>query len=331
MQILILGGTSFIGKEMVRAFFEAGHSVTIFTRGRKKPTDLPPHQKLTGDRNSLTDLMTVGKGKRWDVVIDNIGYQAEDLEKVITAFKTARHLIFNSTVSVYRYSKQAYPQPLIENSIDHNAHPAEENLENIHWKYARGKLDAEKVILEQCQIPWTIIRPPVVYGPDDVTQRGFWYLMRLLDGGPLLLANGGVNSFRLAYSKDVAQVFLRAALNPQAFGQTYYVAQREIVTLKDFIDESAQHIGVDPNYVSVPSEIIGELGGPHSSMVNIVVDIQKAERELGFKPTPFAQMIQETTEWFKAQWKGDREEILKTRPQELVLGQKWKNVMEEFL
>lgn len=331
MQVLILGGTSFFGKEIVRAFFSAGHSVTVFTRGLTKPTDLPPHQTLTGDRTSLSDLMTVGRGKDWDLVIDNIGYNAEDAEKLIKAFKTAKHIIFDSTVSVYRYSQSPFPQPLVEDQIDFNLKPKTEDLSNIHWKYARGKLEAERVIRNKCKIPWTIFRPPVVYGPDDTTERGFWYLARLMDGGPILLANGGVNSFRIVFSKDVAQAFLSAALKPSAFGKTYYVGQKEIVTLKDFLDESAKHLGVRPQYVNIPSDLPGEWGGPHASMVNIVVDISLAEKELNFKPTPFPTFIRETTLWFKEKWKGDLGSLLKTRPQELVLAQKWKNVLAEYL
>jgi len=331
MQVLILGGTSFFGKEMVRAFFAAGHSVTVFTRGIAKPTDLPPHQRLVGDRNSLSDLMTVGRGKDWDVVIDNIGYHAEDAEKAVKAFRNVKHFIFDSTVSVYRYSSKLFPQPLVENEIDFSLHPPIEDLSDIHWKYARGKLEAEQVIQQKCEIPWTIIRPPVVYGPDDPTQRGFWYLARLLDGGPLLLPNGGTNSFRLVYSKDVAQAFLAAALNPVSFGKTYYIGQKEIITLKDFLDESAKHLGVHPHYVSIPSDILGDLGGPHSSMVNIIVDISLAEKDLKFRPTPFPRFIKETTLWFKEKWKGNSGELLKTRSQELVLAQKWKNVLADFL
>lgn len=331
MQVLLLGGTSFFGKEIVRAFFAAGHTVTVFTRGNVKPTDLPPHQKIVGDRNSLSDLMTVGRGRIWDVVIDNIGYNQEDSEKLVKAFRTAKHLIFDSTVSVYRYSKSRFPFPLEEDSIDYNSHPKDENHQDVHWKYARGKLEAEKYIVENCQIPWTLIRPPVVYGPDDTTQRGFWYLARLLDKGPLLLANGGNQSFRLVYSKDVAQAFLKAAGNPKAYNQAYYVGQKEIITLKDFLDESAKHLGVRPQYVSIPQELLGELGGPHAPMVNIVVDISKAERELGFQPTPFPAFIKETTLWFKDQWKGSLSSLLATRNQELALAQKWQSVVAEFL
>lgn len=315
---------------MVRAFFSAGHSVTVFTRGHAKPTDLPPHQQLIGDRNSLSDLMTVGKGKNWDVVIDNIGYNPQDSEKLLKAFKTAKHLIFDSTVSVYRYARTPYPQPLTEDCIDHRARPREEDLSDVHWKYARGKLDAERVIMEECQIPWTIIRPPVVYGPDDVTQRGFWYLARLLDGGPIILANGGIQSFRLAYSKDVAQAFLLSAMNSKAFNKAYFVGQKETITLRDFLDESAKHLGVKPSYINVPGELAGELAGPHASMINMIVDISRAEQDLSFKPTPFTKFIRETAIWFKENWKGDREQLLSTRTKELVLAQKWKNVLEEF-
>lgn len=331
MEILILGGTSFFGKEIVRAFFEAGHTVTVFSRGNEKPKDLPRHLQLTGDRNSLSDLMTVGKGKAWDIVIDNIGYDKEGAEKVIKAFRTAKHLIFDSTVSVYRYVPNRYPQPLTEETVDYGYSPPGEDLTDIHWKYAKGKLEAEKAIVTTCKIPWTIIRPPVVYGPFDTTQRGFWYLARLLDGGPILLANGGSQSFRLVYSKDVARAFLLAAGNPKAFQKAFYVGQKEIITLKDFLDESARVLGVSPHYVNIPTELLGDLGGPHASMVNIIVDSSRAEKELGFKPTPFVEFIKETSNWFKEHWKGNLEELLKTRPQELIIAQKWKNVVEEFL
>lgn len=331
MQVLVLGGTSFFGKDIVRAFFSAGHSVTVFTRGNKRPTDLPKHQQLTGNRRSISDLMTVGKGKDWDVVIDNIGYTAEDAEILVKAFPNAKHLIFDSSVSVYRFAKTSYPQPLLSQSVDNSVRPAQEDPHDIHWKYARGKMEAEEIIRKKSTIPWTIIRPPVVYGPDDPTERGFWYLLRLLEGGPLILANGGIQSFRLSYSKDVAQAFLKAALNPKAHQKSYFIGQKEIITLKDFLDESAKCLGVVPNYVSVPLEIAKDLGGPHSSMINIIPDISEAERDLELRPTPFPQFIKETTNWFKEHWKGSREELLKSRPLELLLAQKWKNVIEEFL
>lgn len=331
MQVLILGGTSFFGKDIVRAFFAAGHSVTVFTRGNQRPTDLPKHQQLVGNRQSFSDLMTVGKGKDWDVVVDNLGYSAEDAEKLVKAFPTAKHLIFDSSVSVYRFSKNPYPQPLFSQSVDSSVRPPQEDPNDIHWKYARGKIEAEEVIRKKCEVPWTIIRPPVVYGPDDPTERGFWYLVRLLEGGPLILANGGVQSFRLSYSKDVAQAFLKAALNPKAHQKSYFIGQKEIITLKDFLDESAKHLGVSPQYVSIPSEIAGELAGPHGSMINIIPEISEAERDLNLSPTPFSQFIKETTHWFKEHWKGNRENLLRTRPLELLLAQKWKNVIEEFV
>ncbi|NBX92976.1 MAG: SDR family oxidoreductase [Proteobacteria bacterium] len=330
MEILILGGTSFFGKDIVRAFFEAGHTVTVFTRGLQKPTDLPHHHQITGDRNSVSDLNTVAKGKDWDVVIDNIGYDQEGAAKVVKAFRGAKHFIFDSTVSVYRFVRNRNPQPLTEESVDYDFSPPQEDRNDIHWKYARGKLEAEKLISKECKVPWTIIRPPVVYGPFDTTQRGFWYVARLLDGGPILLPNGGNQSFRLVYSKDVAKAFLLAAGNPRAFGKAFYVGQKEIITLKDFIDESARVLGVTPRYVNIPRDILGELGGPHSSMVNMIVDFSLAEKELGFKPTPFSEFMRETTLWFKEHWKGNREELLKTRAQELIIAQKWKNVIDEF-
>lgn len=330
MKVLILGGTSFFGKEMARQFFEDGHSVSLFTRGNEKPSDLPPHESLKGDRGKLADLSQAARHAEWDVVIDNIGYDAENAEMALQAFKHAKRFIFDSTVSVYRYVPERFAQPLKETSVSYDYIPPEENLSDIHWKYARGKLDAERVIARQSAVPWTIIRPPVVYGPYDPTQRGFWYLARLLDGGPILLANGGAASFKLAFSRDIAKAFVLAATSPRAVGKTYFVAQKEIITLRDFLEESARALDVKPQFVNIPSEILGELGGPHAPMSNLVPDTTQAESDLGFKATPFSEFMRETAHWFRDQWKGDRAELLKTRPKELELAGKWRSLMKGF-
>lgn len=328
MKVLILGGTSFFGKAIVRKFFEAQHSVTVFTRGKELPTDLPPHEHLKGDRGNLSDLLRVARHAEWDLVIDNIGYDGEAVSKAVEAFKGVKHFIFDSTVSVYRYIPDAFPMPLQENAVNFERIPPQQDLEDIHWKYARGKLEAERA-LKEASFPWTILRPPVVYGPFDVTNRGYWYLARLLDGGPILLSNGGVQSFRLAYSEDIAQAFLKAAWKPQTYGKAYFLGQNEVITLRDFIEESARALGVTPHFVSVPSEILGQMGGPHAPMVNMIPDISAAQKDLGFSPTPFSTFIRSTAIWFRDQWKGNKADLLKGREEEIAFAEKWKRLVSQ--
>lgn len=330
MKVLILGGTSFFGKDIARQFFEEGHEIALFTRGNERPTDLPPHHHLKGDRRNPSDLNAAAAHADWDIVIDNIGYDEKDAQMALTAFRRTRRFLFDSTVSVYRYVPEKFAQPLKEESVSFDYIPPEENLTDIHWKYARGKLDAERVFVRQSEVPWTIIRPPVVYGPYDTSLRGFWYLARLLNGGPILLSNGGLSSFRLAYSRDIARAFLLAAREPKAERKTYFIAHREIITLKDFIEESAHALGITPQFINLPAEVVGELAGPHSPMSNLIVDITQAEIDLGFRPTPFSQFVRETALWFRDHWTSKSPELLKTRPQELALAQKWQSLLKQF-
>ena len=330
MKVLILGGTSFFGKDIARRFYEAGHTVTLFTRGNQLPADLPPHEHFRGDRNRMEDLLRVAAAGPWDVVVDNIAYDGDAVRNAATAFRGVGRYLLMSTVSIYRYVNIAYPQPLLEGGVDFAYTPPQEDLGDVHWKYARGKLEAERALIDQKELRWTILRPPVVYGPFDITDRGFWYLGRLLKGGPICLANGGNNAFRLVYSQDVARATVAAAEREKAVGAIYNVAQSEVITLRDFVLESARAYGLSPEIVNVPQEILGELGGPYASMINLISDIGAAQRDLGYHPTPFADFASSSALWFREHWKGDQAKLLETRQEELKIADRWKAVVSSW-
>lgn len=331
MNVLILGGTQFFGKEIVRLLSEAGHNVGVFTRGNLPVHHIAPHQHIQGDRENPEDLKRAAETERWDVVIDNIAYSAAHVRAALKAFSDVSHYVLCSTVSVYRYIPSPYPQPMKEGGVSFDFQPSEEDLNDVHWKYARGKLDAERECMKQRKVPWTILRPPVVYGPEDPTERGFWYLARMLTGGPLLLANGGVQSFRIISSLDTATAFLQVVENrKKVLKKAYFIGQQEIITLKDFIGESARAMGLMPDYLDVPADILGEMGGPWAPMVNLVPDISAAKKDFGFQPTPFVDFIQSTALWFRDHWRGDEKKLLSTREQELQLAARWKKLVAQI-
>lgn len=331
MRVLILGGTQFFGKSIVRMLADEGHTVGIFTRGLRSLDDLPAHKHIQGDRDSIDDLVRAAQTDHWDAVIDNIAFSAAHVRDALKAFAGISHYVLCSSVSVHRYAASRFPWPINDKSILHDAKPASENHNDIHWKYARGKLEAERECLRQKRIPWTILRPPVVYGPFDPTERGFWYLIRLLSGGPLLLADGGVQSFRLLSSEDTARAFVQVLNNrKKTLRKAYFLGQSEIITLRDFVEESARALGILPDYMDVPFDILGDLGGPWSTMVNVIPDISGARKDFGFSPTPFEEFAHETARWFRDHWKGDAKKLLETRDRELAFGARWKKILESF-
>jgi nucleoside-diphosphate-sugar epimerase len=330
MKVLLLGGTSFFGKDIARLFHQAGHSVTLFTRGQQKPSDLPALNGIVGDREKPADLERAARAESWDLVIDNIAYTAQHVEQALTAFAGIKRYLLCSTVSVYRFVRDRYPQPLKETAVDYDYSPPEEIPDDIHWKYARGKLEAERAVIRQTRVPWTILRPPVVYGPYDVTDRGFWYLGRLQQGGPMLLASDGSASFRLSYSVDVARAFLDAAQTTRTIGHIYNTAQSEIITLRDFIEESARALSATTDLISIPIEFLGDLGGPYSTMPNLVQDNSAAERDFGYRTTPWTEFAAITAAWFRDHWKGDPAKLYATRREELALAQQWRESTARF-
>jgi len=149
MNILILGGTSFFGKLLVNRLVEEGNQVGIMTRGNSQPQDIRPHWKFVGDRYEEQDLSTVAGKQAWDVVIDNLATNRESVEIALKAFKGVGRYLLTSTISVYSFSREGYRVPLLEDQVDHSFHPPSEEGTNIHWKYARGKLEAESTLMDK--------------------------------------------------------------------------------------------------------------------------------------------------------------------------------------
>ena len=140
MKVLILGGTSFFGREIVDAFTSKGHKVTTFSRVEKSPFEKIKH--IEGNRTSKEDLLKAKKAGPWDVVIDNIAFGAKDVELALSVFKEVKHYILTSTVSVYRFvPKDAYHPPVKESDVSFTYVPTEEDVNDRNWIYARGKLE----------------------------------------------------------------------------------------------------------------------------------------------------------------------------------------------
>ena len=105
MNILILGGTGFIGPHLVQYAMDRGHRITLFNRGRTNTHLFPDAEKLVGDRN---DDLSALKGRQWDAVIDNSGYTPQQVRLSVDLLKnTTDQYLFTSTRAVYTDYTQA--------------------------------------------------------------------------------------------------------------------------------------------------------------------------------------------------------------------------------
>lgn len=180
LRILILGGTGFIGPHQVHYARARGHTLTLFNRGQSSPGMFPDVEQLRGDRNG--DLRSL-EGRSWDAVIDNSGFepkQVRDSARLLES-RVARYL-FVSTQSVYA-----------DRSIIGQDETGAVGTAGVHEDQWRGygplKALCEKELLKVFAERAIIVRPAVIVGPGDESDRFTYWVDRIDRGGEVLAPN----------------------------------------------------------------------------------------------------------------------------------------------
>lgn len=329
MKILILGGTSYFGKETARLLLNNGHQVTVFSRrvpAEGLPLDIVQSR---GDRTVEADLVRMST-QIWDAVIDNICYTAEDARKAVRVFSGRTGLyIFTSSASVYSLLQGA-SAPFRE--IQTEALQVRTNLKSNHYyDYALGKYEAERVYLEAASVkkfPVVMVRPPVVVGPGDPTLRAYSYWLRLSDGGPLILPNPAVSA-RYIFSKDLARAFDLLIGSRDLYGQAVNLGDSAVISLEDFVKLSARILHREAEIVAPDHAWLKKSGfnfeaSPFSGAADFIVDISKAEKKLDWCSTELHVWLEETINWFFLKYMGPKPGNYSSRNNELELALQWK-------
>jgi 2'-hydroxyisoflavone reductase len=206
MDILILGGTAFLGRALVDVARARGHQVTLFNRGQTNPDLYPDVEKLRGDRRA-GDLDSL-KGGKWDAVIDTSGYEPGVVRASASALaKSVTHYTFISSISVFADFKTI--------GMDENA-PLAKLPEGVDpdARFAMGTYGALKALCEQAAeeaLPGRtlIIRPGLIVGPYDKTDRFTYWPVRIAQGGEVLVPARPEYPVQLIDVRDLAEWTLR--------------------------------------------------------------------------------------------------------------------------
>ena len=206
MNILILGGTNFLGRHLINTALERGHEVTIFTRGRAK-VEIPKEvEQLTGDRNGDLEAL---KGRYWDRVIDTSGYTPWELKASCELLKDkVKHYTFISSESVY----EELDKPLVneENRVEHIG---EEDLKAVKEKgtkeavmehYGALKYLSEEEADRIMERRVLKVRPGLIVGEYDPTDRYTYWVHRIAQGGEILCPGDSKASVQFIDVKDLA-------------------------------------------------------------------------------------------------------------------------------
>ncbi len=314
LRMLILGGTGFTGPYQVKYALSRGHKVTTFNRGKSHPGELPNEvEQLTGDRNGQLDAL---KNRQWDVVIDNptsVPVWVRDVAQVLKG-NTDRY-VFISTISVYADTSKPGTDENAPLAKYTGADPYKESRDTIiasKFQFygplkALSEAEAEKQFPKQT----LIIRPGLIVGPRDETDRFSYWPVRLDRGGEVLAPGAPSDPVQFIDARDLAEWTIRMVENREtgiynATGPAKQLGIGEMLngvkdanksncTLTwvpaDFLEKQSVSPWTDmPVWLPPTGE---EAGGGQISI--------KRALEKGLTFRPLAETARDTLAWFKQQ------------------------------
>lgn len=213
-RLLILGGTGFIGPHMVRYAVERGHDVTIFTRGRSQ-ADIPDVEHLTGDRND--DLSSL-RGRTWDVILDNNARDYRWVQLSTELLKdSAQQYVFVSSISAYAAdfsdvasSDRVLAEPLIDEDTERFT-PPDGWSDGDDAPYGLMKTLSENIVHAAFPGRTTVVRPGLIVGPGDPTDRFTYWPVRVDEGGEILAPGNPDHAMQVIDQRDLTEWIVRLA------------------------------------------------------------------------------------------------------------------------
>jgi 2'-hydroxyisoflavone reductase len=314
LRILILGGTGFIGPNQVRYALSRGHTVTLFNRGRQKEDWPGAVEELLGDRNT-GDLKSL-QGRTWDVCIDNpttLPFWVRDAGAALHG--KVKQYIFVSTVSVYAddhkpdadetapLAKYTGADPMAETQDTFRAHLPE--------LYGPLKAVSEQEASKQFAGITTIVRPGLIAGPGDESDRFTYWPVRLSRAGEVLAPGDGSDAVQLIDVRDLAEWTIRLA-ESRTFGVFNATGPAKPITMGEMLTTIAASVHAMPHIVWVTATFLEQqklhawsdlpvwVPGEGDSAGFAKRSIQRA-LHAGLTFRPLASTAVDTLAWFRQQ------------------------------
>ncbi|MEM7277297.1 MAG: SDR family oxidoreductase [Pseudomonadota bacterium] len=301
LNILILGGTGFIGPHMVRQALARGHTVTLFNRGKTNADLFPDVQTLIGDRDNGLDAL---RGKRWDAVIDNSGYvprHVRDSAELLA--DSCDQYLFISSISAYADFEGA----AIDEDYALGTMP-DESVEQVTGEtYGPMKALCEKAVQTVFGERSNIVRPGYIVGPGDKTDRWTYWPLRVERGGRMLVPGAPTDNVQFIDARDLAH-FVVNALENKTPGVFNAVGPEQALDMQAMLTEMKRVSDADSTFEWVSPEKLeeleatfpiwssadGEYGGAHT------VSNQRAIAK-GMTYRALATTIADTLAWWNEQ------------------------------
>ncbi len=253
---LVIGGTRFIGRHTVEAFRDAGYDVTTFNRGNH-PNPFADHDavdRIEGDRTEEADVRRAGMSVDPDVVVDCVAYHPRDVHVATDVFDDVDAYVYVSSGAAY--GAERVPKREDDTSL-HDCSP-EEAVDDSMETYGQRKAEGDRAVFAAADrgVNAMAVRPPVVYGPHDYTERFDYWIDRVDRHDRVVVPGDGTNLWHLVYVKDVASALLAVAEDGRP-GEAYNVGDGHAPTLGERVELLADACDTDVDVVFASERELG--------------------------------------------------------------------------
>jgi len=310
LRILILGGTGFTGPYQVRYALSRGHKVTTFNRGKTHPGELPNEvEQLIGDRNGQLDAL---KNRQWDVAVDNpttLPAWVRDAAQILKG--NVKRYVFISTISVYGEIKTG-PNEEAPTEKYEGADPYKETLEAMkaggYKTYGPLKALSEKEAEKWFPGKTLIIRPGLIVGPRDETDRFTYWPVRIDRGGEVLAPGSPDDPVQFIDARDLAEWTIRMVENGDT-GIYNATGPAKALGIGGMLDGTKAALKSEAEFTWASEEFLTQQKvqpwsdmpvwtGKESGLARAKID---RELSKGLKFRPLAETTRDTLAWFKSQ------------------------------
>jgi len=248
MKILILGGTAFLGPQIVEAALARGHVLTLFNRGKTNPGLFPDIEKLHGDRDG--DLKSL-EGRKWDAVVDTSGFVPRIVSMSATLLApNVKQYVFISTISVF--GEGLKPGTAEDGPL---ATMPDESNEEVAKYYGALKALSEKAADKAMSGHAWIVRPGLIVGPGDKSDRYTYWPVRVARGDEVLAPGDGKDPVQYIDVRDLA-AWIVLGVERDLAGTYNATGPAKTLTMKAMLDGIKKGVGGDAKFTWVSTEFL---------------------------------------------------------------------------
>jgi 2'-hydroxyisoflavone reductase len=303
MKVLVIGGTLFIGRNLVEELVKGGHDVAVLHR--KPKHDLGRRvENLMADRNDPDAIREALAGRRFEAVFDNVydwerGTTAAQVEATVRACgdRLSRYIFLSSVAAYGDGLNHKESDPL---APDYHSDP-----------YVRHKATTERLLFRmhvRTGLPLVTFRPPFVYGPRNPFYREQFFWDRMRAGRPIIIPGDGYRLMQFVYIDDLVQAMVRSMVEPRAEGEAFNIGESKPLTQVEVVERLAKAANCEPVLARIPRDAIAQAGGnamaepfyfgEYFDLAPITENVGKVTRLLKVKMTPLDAGLKETWRWY---------------------------------